>query len=146
MDDPKKLIVTLLKNNIDVKDDSNNPVSVGVSAAWPSKDTTFPYVSVGPEVATRESPISLGADKIRSEGVYQVDVWVKDLPANNYAPDRMLFSIREEVKRLIRTSMFDPDGTIQYIFPGLWRESFDPDLGANRLTGHIEVYYHESRT
>lgn len=146
MDDPKKLIVTLLSGNISVKDDSEDPVTVGVSAAWPSAETSFPHVSVGPEIATREGPVELGAGKFRSEGTYQVDIWIKDASTNNYAPDRMLFSIREEIKRLIKASMFNPDGTIQYVLPTFWRETFDETLLANRLTGHIEVYYHQSRT
>jgi hypothetical protein len=145
LEDPKQLIVTLLSGNIAVYDDDDQAVTVSVSAAWPNADTTFPYVSVGPEIGTRDEPSCLGADKFKSEGTYQVDIWVKEPSAGNYSTDRMLFRIRQEIKRLVKAAMFDPDATIKYVYPSFWHETFEQDLMANRLTGHITVYYYESR-
>ncbi len=145
MEDPKQLIVSLLNGHIEVYDDAGALVPVSVSAAWPQIAMTFPYVSVGPELGTHDDPEGLGAIKFKSEGVYQIDIWCKLPPANNYSTDRLLFDIRQEIKRLVKASMFNPDPSIQYVLPTFWHETFDETLLANRLTGQISVIYREDR-
>jgi len=141
IEDPKRMVVEALNGRIRVLDDDGHLVPVPVSGAWPDKDTSFPHVSVGPEISTLASVMDLGSHHVEYDTAYQVDVWVYEKRTQNYGVDRLRWDIRQEVERLLNEAMLDPGYGVKHIFVGNWRDLSDPERKILRYSGEVGVLY-----
>ena len=147
MQDPKKTIILLLKDNIVVKDDEVNDIAITVSGDWPDAEAVYPYVSVS-EVLRPYRQLHLADTVMRLgvEAVYNIRVWVKDhvSTTSNYEGDTTRFLICEAIDDLIGFKRSPTDGIILSV--GSWQPEDLPDEGIFRSRGVFGFSYEKTIT
>ncbi len=143
---PKTLIINLLKNNISVEDDLSQAVTGIVAGTWYSKRVLGTHkwmVTVGPTLNANLAPNALGAPTWGMSNVLVVNIWVPILENLEYRPERMRFSLKEEVKRLLMAKLVDPAGDIRFLHLKSWMDIDDIENDMLRIELTIEVEWEE---
>lgn len=145
--DPKALIITLLKNNILVYEDGNGTQITGVVAGtWYDKQILGAdkwMVTVGPTIGGDLAPDDVGANTWNLKNTLVVNIWVPVLENANYTPERLRFSIKEEIKRLLKAKLVDPVGDVRFLHLSSWRDLDDRENDMLRVECTVQVEWYE---
>lgn len=144
---PKTLIINLLKNNILVYEDGNGTQITGIVAGtWYDArvlgDKKW-MITIGPTINSTMRPDDLGAINWRMQNVLAVNIWVPILENPNYTPERLRFSLKEEVKRLLMAKLVDPAGDVRFLHLTGWRDLDDRENDILRIECMVEVEWWE---
>jgi len=150
--DPKIQLVEMLKEGIYVyEDDGITSVPVLVSGAWADLDAFEKYpaqVTVGPEIDTSIEIMDLGAHNREFIGVYAVNIWVLDKRNAGYTPERLKWSLIQELERVLSIdNLFTPDhDELEYVLMTGWADRDEPENRILRSEAEVVVYYKKERS
>lgn len=143
---PKTLIINLLKSNISVLNDSSGAIAGIVAGTWYDKhilgDNKW-IVTVGPTISAPMAPDDIGANTWNLKNILVVNIWVPILENMDYTPERLRFSLKEEVKRLLMAKLIDPAGDVRFLHLSNWRDLDDRENDILRIECTVEVEWNE---
>jgi hypothetical protein len=149
MQDPKKTLINLLKDELLIVDDGGQAIIGIVSGAWYDKDLFKDalgwQVSVGPNVDTDARILDLGAFHREYIGVYAVNIWVLQKRNVNYTPDRARWDLTQKIDDILFREIFDPSSDAKYEVLTGWSERDEPEDNLLRSEILVAVYYEKER-
>ena len=146
---PKTLIISLLKDLILVYDDTTPvPVLVPgvVAGTWYDAQILGDkkwMVTVGPTIGGDLAPNDIGANTWGLKNTLVVNIWVPILENANYTSERLRFSIKEEIKRLLMAKLVDPAGDVRFLHLSNWRDLDDRENDMLRIECTVQVEWQE---
>jgi len=147
--DPKKTIINLLKEELQVLDDASQSISGVVGGAWYDKDLFQGglgwQVSVGPNVDTDARILDLGALHREYIGVYAVNIWVLQKRDAGYTPERVRWDLTQMIDDILLREMFDPSTNTKYEVLTGWSERDEPEKKLLRSEILVAVNYEKER-
>ncbi len=119
VEDPKKTMINLLKDELKVLDDDSQSISGVVGGAWYDEDLFKGgqgwQVSVGPNVDTDARILDLGALHREYVSVYAVNVWVLQKINVGYTPERVRWDLTQMIDDILLRDMFEPSARARYL-------------------------------
>lgn len=143
---PKTLIINILKDNISVEDDLAQAVTGVVAGHWYDKRVLGNrkwMITIGPTLNTTLDPNDIGANSWWAENIVLVDIWIPILENINYTPERMKFSLKEEVKRLLMAQLVNPAADVKYLRVMGWQDLDDRENDMLRVQFTVSVEWEE---
>ena len=144
---PKTLIISLLKDLILVYEDGPGPQITGIVAGtWYDKEILGAdkwMVTVGPTIGGDLAPDDVGANTWNLKNTLVVNIWVPILENASYTPERLRFSIKEEIKRLLKAKLVDPAGDVRFLHLSNWRDLDDRENDMLRIECTVQVEWNE---
>jgi len=149
VEDPKKTIINLLKDELKVLDDTGQTISGIVGGAWYDEDLFQGglgwQVSVGPNIDTDARILDLGALHREYVGVYVVNVWVLQKRNIGYTPERVRWDLTQYIDDILLREMFDPSTDTKYEVLTGWSERDEPEDKILRSEILVAAYYEKAR-
>jgi len=143
---PKVMIINFLNGNISVVDDSAGAIAGKVAGTWYDAKilgTDKWMITVGPTINSTMRPDDIGAINWRMRNILVVNIWVPILENQDYTPERLRFSLKEEVKRLLMAQLVDPAADIKYLHLSNWRDLDDRENDILRIECTVEIEWQE---
>ena len=144
---PKELVINLLKDNISVLDDSAQAINGIVAGTWYDTrvlGTNKWMVTVGPIIGGNLAPNDIGANNWLVKNILVVNIWVPILESSDYTPEKLRYSIKEELKRLLKLELVDPATDIRFLHLMNWREIDDRENDILRTELSIDLEWNET--
>ncbi len=144
---PKTMVINFLKNNVLVYEDGNGTQITGIVAGtWYDKRVLGNnkwMITVGPTINANLAPNDIGANTWGMKNTLVVNIWVPILENPSYTPERLRFSLKEEVKRLLKAKLVDPAGDVRFLHLSNWRDLDDIENDILRIECTVEVEWNE---
>ena len=145
---PKTLLISILKDKILVyEDDDVTPITGIVAGTWYDErliGVNKWQVSVGPSLHSTSKPDEIGANNWKAINVLLVNIWIPLLENPEYTPERLRFSVKEEIKRLLKLELVDTVSDIRFVELVDWRDVDDPDNKILRVEATVRVEWNET--
>ena len=144
---PKALLISILKDKILVYEDDDITAITGVVAgSWYDERVIGDHkwmVSVGPSLNSKSMPNEIGANSYHAINDLLVNVWIPLLENPDYTPERLRFSVKEEIKRLLKLELIDTVSDVRFTYLTGWRDADDPDNKMLRIEATVRVEWYE---
>lgn len=145
---PKDLLIAILKDKIVVyEDDEITPITGVVAGTWYDERIIGDHkwqVSVGPSLDSTSLPAEIGAVNWKAINVLLLNIWIPILENPSYTPERLRFSVKEEIKRLLKIELVNTVSDIRYTFLSGWRDIDDRDNQMLRIEATVQVEWYET--
>lgn len=128
--EPERLLVSLLKNEVSVKDDSDAAISGLVSGGHLDKKLFANVgwqVTVGPSFSGPHVPSDIGAAHWSEPWNVDVHVWVLMKRGLNYTPERVRWDLERDVQDTLKTKLVDPASDVRFLVPSGWLRRDEPE-------------------
>jgi len=116
MEDPKKTLINLIKNNIALtKDDNLTPATVHVSQEWFNSQLFKDFdaqITIGLADGSIEK-LNVGGSWVRYSDHYRLTGWSID--KTGITGKEMRWKIRREIERIIRANRKNPGGNLSFV-------------------------------
>lgn len=145
---PKALLIGILKDNIVVyENDDVTPITGVVAGSWYDEKIIGDHkwmVSVGPTIHGTSVPDEIGAVNWKAINDLVVNIWIPIKENPLYTPETLRFDVKEEIKRLLKLKLIDPETDVRFSYLTGWRDLDDRENDMLRVEATIRVEWYET--
>lgn len=144
---PKVLLINILKDQISVEDDSAGALTGIVAGTWYDERVIGDHawmVTVGPTIFGDAKPADLGANVYDAHNSLVLNIWIPIIENADYTPERLKFSVKEEIKRLLKAELINTVSDVHLLFIDGWRDLDDRENDMLRAEITVQVKWYET--